>query len=113
MGYYSEVGFAIPTDEVNFLQELVNKKDPDYIYSEGCSEFQTINIDGKNWTIFLWNFVKWYPDFPEVAAINEYMETDKPWCFIRLGEEYGDDQLEDSDHIPNIFGVIRSIDIYC
>ena len=47
-----------------------------------------------------WSWLKWYPEFLEVQAIKEFLgklfDEDKPYNFIRMGEEWDDIEREEN-----------------
>lgn len=87
MGYRSEVIIAMNTSYYKKNKEVVDKllKDIDHIQD---------NIDVM---FFCYHSVKWYEDYPDVKAIEEFIRaSDEEACLVRLGEEFGD-----FEHIGN------------
>jgi len=102
MGYRSEVVLAISKDLMpHFLG--VFAKSPDtralvFKHNDHINE----NYDGKETFIVSWNDIKWYESYPEIDAINSFIEDcegdeieglEEPWDhfrFMRLGEDTED-----------------------
>jgi len=102
MGYRSEVVIAISKDLMpHFL--TVFAKEP------GCRpmvfkdhDYMNEDYDGKETFVVSWSDVKWYESYPEVDAINDFIERcegdeieglENPWDhfrFMRLGEDTED-----------------------
>lgn len=87
MGYRSEVRICLL--EENF-EELKNI----------CSNLKYNLMDDIDFksrddesVVFGWDWVKWYEEFDEVAAIKNYLlnlDDDVPYSFVRIGEERDD-----------------------
>ena len=115
MGYRSQVVLAISKDLMpHFLTVLA--KEP------GCrpmvfKDHDTLeeNYDGEGTLLVVWQSIKWYDSFPEVHAINEFVEElesesvegfDLPENdyqgdhvrFVRLGEEADDCEVKGTLH---------------
>ena len=102
MGYRSEVVLAVSKDLMpHFLG--VFAKSPDtralvFKHNDHINE----NYDGKETFIVSWNDIKWYESYPEIDAINSFIEDcegdeieglEEPWDhfrFMRLGEDTED-----------------------
>lgn len=73
-----------------------------------------------------WDWLKWYSEFSEVQAIEEFLvklsDEDKPYKFIRIGEDiedieieynYGEDKYRNiSYEVNDMIGVERYINTY-
>ena len=102
MGYRSEVVIAISKDLMpHFLTVFAQEpsarpmvfKDHDYMNED---------YDGKETFVVSWSDVKWYEGYPEVDAINDFIERCEGdeiegfddlyqhFRFMRLGEDYND-----------------------
>ena len=83
----------------------------------------------ESWGVVVikWNSLKWYPEFAEVQAIEEFLgklsDEDKPYRFIRIGEDVDDTEVEynygDEEkygdiayRVNDMIGVTRYIDTY-
>ena len=102
MGYRSEVVIAISKDLMpHFL--TVFAKEP------GCRpmvfkdhDYMNENYDGEETFIVSWSGIKWYEGYPEVDALNHFIDKcdgddieglEDPWehfRFLRLGEDSND-----------------------
>jgi len=102
MGYRSQVVIAISKDLMpHFL--TVFAKEP------GCRpmvfkdhDYMNEDYDGKGTFIVSWSDVKWYEGYPEVDALNHFIDKcdgddieglEDPWehfRFLRLGEDSND-----------------------
>ena len=102
MGYRSEVVIAISKDLMpHFLTVLA--KEP------GCRpmvfkdhDYMNENYDGEETFVVSWEHVKWYEGYPEVDAINDFIERCdgdeiegiddiyEHFRFLRLGEDTND-----------------------
>ena len=102
MGYRSEVVIAISKDLMpHFL--TVFAKEPDcrpMVFKD--HDYMNEDYDGKETFIVSWSDVKWYEGYPEVDAINKFVDRcdgdeieglENPWDhfrFLRLGEDSND-----------------------
>ena len=122
MGYRSEVAIAIRKEDYELLKEF-DKENQNLI-----ELLEIANIKEYNEVICLkWDWLKWYSEFPEVQAIEEFLaklsDEDKPYKFIRIGEDiddteveynYGDEEKyrDVSYRINDMIGVERYINTY-
>ena len=104
MGYYSQVSILMDKESTdNFIKKLA-KEMPEHIgfYSKALEEgFKAFGIDEtKPYRIFHFEWTKWYDDlFPEVQFMMNFLrELSEPhyYDFVRLGEENGDIEQENS-----------------
>ena len=121
MGYMSDVALAIREQDYELLRE-VNKENKNLI--DLLDRTETVEYDGV--VVLHWYEIKWYNEFPEVQAIEEFIyrlaDEDKPYKFIRVGEDtqdievdysYGDEEKYESIsyRINDIIGVTKYINI--
>ena len=110
MGYRSEVVLAVSKEVMpHFLSVLAKEPEVRTMIFKDHDELEE-NYDGEGTLLVVWNSVKWYDSFPEVHAINSFVEACESDMlegfelpkddyqgnhvrFIRLGEE-GDDVVE-------------------
>lgn len=96
MGYRSDVGIKCEQKAFEMFREAYEKHDflPQYIYKDG--DFYTI----------VWEWVKWYEGYPEIAAITEVMDKlssddydyeGYSYAFNRIGESDDDNEHRDND----------------
>ncbi len=101
MGYRSDVCLAIHPDLVPEFMAVMARSEParELCWShtaERQEDFQGL----KGALFFRWESVKWYPDYEDVAPINEFID----WCnenehhdnfrFVRMGEDDDDTTTE-------------------
>ena len=88
MGYYSEVSLTIYENDYKKLllaaklRTDINIKNLLIKYSETKRTNNIITI--------LWHSIKWYPYFPEVEFIENYLRSGIEYCFRKVGEDVGD-----------------------
>ena len=111
MGYRSQVGLIFTHDLLPYFLMKVSAKHRESL-SEWAEMWELPEKDGDIARIHF-NWVKWYPDYPEVKAIEEalsfFQELDRweEFAFVRLGEELGDD--EELGHLEGLY-INRSIE---
>lgn len=95
MGYRSEVRICLLKKNFEELKKKCENlkynlmQDFDYIDDSECGPT----------VVFGWNWVKWYEEFDEVAAIENYLfhlDDDIPYSFVRIGEDR--DDIEEYRH---------------
>lgn len=122
MGYRSEVALATRKQDFKILKNLAKENQIvlDFIDEADIKADDDI-------VILHWDWVKWYSDYPEIKAIDKFLdklrEKDAPYKFIRIGEsaedvevdinygnedEYGEDITE---RIDTVIEVNRSVNI--
>ena len=84
MGYRSEVAITMRKDDYDALMWQASDLVKELIkYGEVK--------DKGNVVILYWDEVKWYEEYDDVAFIMDFLdnlrENDKPFSFIRLGED--------------------------
>jgi len=81
MGYRSQVCIAIE-------KELFETKA--YVLKEYLQDSDSITLS-KNIYYLFWDGAKWYENYPDVAAINKFVDENfEQTYFIRIGEEDND-----------------------
>ena len=122
MGYRSEVAIAMRKEDYELLKgfDKENKNLMELLDIAEVKEFDGV-------TVIRWDWLKWYDSFSEVQAIEEFLgklsDEDKPYRFIRLGEDiedteieynYGDEEKygDISYRVNDMIGVERYINTY-
>ena len=111
MGYCSEVALAIAKEDCKYLKGKMkeNKELKDFLK---MAEIKKSN----NAIVISWDWIKWYDEFPEVQAIKDFMyylsDNDRPYRFIRIGEENDDIEVETNYGNGDNYNVVDAIDIY-
>lgn len=90
MGYRSDVALCIKKEDYEVLK--TNAEAVEYNILDSAS---TIRFDDEDGVVAIfWGCVKWYPEYEDVAVvenfIDELYDADKPFTFIRIGEERDD-----------------------
>ena len=112
MGYRSDVGFAC-TPMVKQVIEQVCEWDSEFKELIGYASDESHGTDDGRW---LWNSVKWYPDFPDVQIMENLMvildnsEMYDEYGLIRIGEEQDDMETKGSPYEFDMY-LNRSISI--
>ena len=103
MGYYSEVVLAVSSKAMPVLMHVLSKTPGARDFCFQGHDTMKKDYDGQEGAIlFHWEWVKWYVDYPEVAAINSFLarmgedweEWGEEYRFVRMGEEGGDEDAE-------------------
>tara|TARA_R100001440_G_scaffold67824_1_gene89196 strand:- start:167 stop:562 length:396 start_codon:yes stop_codon:yes gene_type:complete len=79
MGYRSEVVLAVSKKMMpHFLGHLSQCDDAAYKFVFVETDKKIEDYDGEGTTVFSWEGIKWYDDYPEVRAITDFvsMSTD-------------------------------------
>ena len=112
MGYYSDVAIAIKSSDFEKLTSKFYDKHGDTF----TDTFNFYTESAFNSTVIHIGSVKWYDWFADVRDCMETLrEGDIPYKFIRVGEEAGDveeEQSEDADTIDANLEVVTSIGVY-
>jgi len=86
MGYYSHLWFKCTNDVFPDLYKVIKK-----VGLKNCIVNPKQN---KKYTMFEFVNIKWYSDYPEVQAIDAFVDTcnqeDPKICYIRQGENFDD-----------------------
>ena len=99
MGYRSTVVLAVSQEVMpQFLTTLARSPEAKklcFVHSDKKID----NYDERGGFLFMWDHIKWYDTYEEIAAIQDFMD----WCegegkeeefrFIRIGED-ADDNVE-------------------
>ena len=122
MGYRSDVAIAIRKEDFELLKEF-DKENKNLMELLEIAEVK----ESRGVVVIQWDSLKWYLEFPEVQAIAEFIaelsEADKPYRFIRIGEDIDDTEIEYSYgdeekyrdiayRVNDMIGVTRYIDTY-
>ena len=77
MGYRSDVVIALRKDALdNFINNYCTLIVA-FEFIHGSHEMTRKDSDENEWYLFAWRSVKWYDDFPEVQAINKFMNEEE------------------------------------
>lgn len=103
MGYYSDAALCLR--ESDFKGLLAEAKTIDKSVYNDLAKHTSITvidtlIDGDKVLCVRWDGVKWYEEFPSIQLIENWMDGDSgchPFKFVRLGEEYEDIEIRQSD----------------
>ena len=116
MGYCSNVALSMYKKDYDKMIELNEKN----MISDNLIELAEKHIftdSDDNVIVLYWDSVKWYPEYSDVKAVEDYLctlrEQDRPYNFIRIGE--GWDDIEYSCHYSDIVDndvVIDKINLY-
>ena len=102
MGYRSEVVIAVSKDLMpHFLGVFAESPDTRTMVFKD-HDYMNENYDGEETFIVSWSGIKWYEGYPEVDALNDFIDNcegddikglEEPWDhfrFLRLGEDSND-----------------------
>lgn len=101
MGYRSDVKLILTDKGMDRLRSKVPKPTEEEPYWVADCIYEAVRIgDGKYWLIE-WDDVKWYDDWKDyevpcavLELRNKLKEIDEPFKFIRVGEDYGDVEMD-------------------
>ena len=85
MGYRSEVVLAVHKQVMGKFLQLIGQNDEMKTLCFSHSDEVRENYNGEGNFLFRWSGIKWYDSFPEIEAINEFMQ----WCH--------DNEIEDKN----------------
>lgn len=90
MGYRSDVALCIKKEDFEVLKEKTKTTECNIL-----DDASTIRFDDEDDVVAIfWSYVKWYPEYEDVVVvenfIDELYDADKPFTFIRIGEERDD-----------------------
>ena len=112
MGYRSEVVLAVNPDAYAILTTVLARGGKFFnLFKEASTE----PYDGEDSMVYSWKQVKWYPNYPDVAAVEDFMsrleleDMDESFRFVRVGEDCDDTEVR-GNGFP-IF-VKQTIEIY-
>ena len=102
MGYRSDTAVQFINQEeadrfIKIYEELLAEKE-----HQGSSLFKFAKVSTNPFgeVTYYWDWLKFYPEFPEVDAFEETLSRDEYTCiFIRIGEEYGDIEYKEYGNI--------------
>lgn len=109
MGYYSEVGLALTAKGHEKLTSTLAAETDDAVRHDVTSLLRHADrqygIPGGEHAWY-WSWLKWYPDFREVAWLETLLHTleQEDWYFIRIGEDH-DDCTVAGGYADNSFGM--------
>lgn len=117
MGYRSEVKLVLSKND-----ELAKRTDHWELWISGKGAGSLLkNLEEmfdvehlENEVVFSANWLKWYPEYPDVAAIESYMDwldnedLSGHYQFIRIGEEFNDIEFRGD---LTLFYVSRTIEL--
>jgi len=97
MGYRSDIGLALTQKAVQILHQKLNALDKNSEAFSVITDFFTYadkhfeDTDSGS-EVYLWEYVKWYEEFPDVGFIENLLaELDwSDFLFFRIGEEIDD-----------------------
>jgi hypothetical protein len=124
MGYYSQVAFAIPVEDVPGLWKVAEESKEGENLLTLATTTKTLftkwthNSKG-NWitenvgfAIFLFDWTKWYNGYPSIDAIERYVKSLSHYKFVRVGEETGDVETDEDGEVDyDDFGPVTSIEV--
>lgn len=113
MEYRSEVAVSMQKEDYErMVSESINTEAYDLI------KYATMKEKDTNVVVLHWDWVKWYPEYEDVAFIENFLnklnEEDKPYKFIRIGEDSEDTEIienyADNDDVCYAISYCREID---
>ena len=122
MGYYSDIAISIRKEDFELLKEF-DKENQNLMELLEVAEVK----ESRGAVVIKWDSLKWYSELSEVQAIEEFLgklsDEDKPYRFIRIGEDVDDTEIEynygDEEkygdiayRVNDMIGVTRYIDTY-
>jgi hypothetical protein len=99
MGYRSEVAFEIKSHDKSQLEFLRRQFRPLFECSDIAEEEDIIKNDDNSFSLTFYNdWLKWYPDYPEVQMFDKMWELAEKWelmgAFVCLGEDSNDSEVD-------------------
>lgn len=122
MSYRSDIAIAMRKEDFELLKDF-DKENKNLMELLEIAEVK----ESRGVAVIKWDSLKWYPEFSEVQAINKFLwqlsNEDKPYRFIRIGEDiddteigynYGDEEKygDISYRVNDIIDVTRYINTY-
>lgn len=106
MGYYSDIAFVLSPEAAQKLDHLLRQEAEDSDNTQAIRYAETTRESADGSRLYYWDLVKWYPEFPEIAWIEDFRDSlpSDDFLFIRLGE-YLNDVEELGTYYGNPFGV--------
>jgi uncharacterized protein YaaR (DUF327 family) len=109
MGYRSDVALAMKEEKFkDFLSSVKDDKTAVELLS-GCDKYEK---DG--WILLFYNSVKWYDDYKEVKAINEFVDTldADDYSYHIMGEDSEDYTQKGTWESPFEIRLSRSLEFF-
>ena len=85
MGYRSDVVLAVHKQVMGKFLQLIGQHEEMKAMCFSYADEVRENYNGEGNFLFRWSGIKWYDSFPEVDAVNEFMQ----WCH--------DNEIEDKN----------------
>jgi len=119
MGYRSDIGLALTQKAVQILHQKLNALDKNSEAFSVVTDFliyadKHYEDTDSGAEVYLWEYVKWYEEFPDVSFIENLLaELDwEDFLFIRIGDELDDIETRGSFwNNPFDLGISRKISI--
>ena len=90
MGCRSEVVLAVSKKMMpHFLGHLSQCDDAAYKFVFMETDKKIEDYDGEGATVFSWDHVKWYESYPEVKAINDFVQMNTDYLYS-TSEDFDD-----------------------
>ena len=117
MGYRSEVVLAVDKEIAPFFTALLAKEPELERLCRDADQFESGYAEDGDFFMY-WNSIKWYSSYPEIAAIEEFInelrgeeESDFPgvenvydrWRFVRIGENMDDMEEEGGGFYDTVY----------
>jgi len=105
MGYYSCCALTLKNEDFNVLISKARQEEDEDAKDiiTAADIFQT-----SDYTTLYWNWCKWYPDYPDIKFIEDFMET-VPHVFHRMGES--DDDYECFENCGDEWDMTESVSL--
>ena len=106
MGYRSNIRAILRKEDFKKLKEEMANftyADPNHHCVLFNDDFIKIIDENEEYIKFGWEDLKWYyPEYPEVKAIQDFITECDEYFFLRVGEEIGDIEEHDGlEYSPN------------
>jgi hypothetical protein len=107
MGYRSDVALALKEEKFKDLLSSIKDDKAAVELLSGCDKHEK---DG--WVLLFYNSVKWYEDYKEVKAINDFVDTldEDDYSYHVMGEEPDDYTQRGTWESPFEISLSRSLD---
>ena len=93
MGYRSDtaVQFINQAEADRFIKAYEELLEETKHQEDSLFKFAKVSTNPFGEVTYYWDWIKFYPEFPEVDAFEETLSSDEYTCiFIRIGEEFDD-----------------------
>ena len=107
MGYVSEIGIAIISKQKavfelikeDFMQSKFYQNNTD-VAKEFLDLFQNKRKGSQHLMVVYHTYIKWYADIERAWKVFSKIcdNFNVAWCFVRIGEDYGDIEKDDNYH---------------